>query len=341
MHTDADPSGYPSWIFVAWAVALLFGGSAGHAQEGDDFGISVSPNPATTSDPLVVTVTVPDDVHCGQVLDPIVVEGIVWVPFTQQGTCDPFPVHLLLDPLPPGIWDVRLSAADLPVHPPAVIDSVSVTVTDPRYSVRLAPSPATAEDVVVAEIAGEGTCPMLVPPEIEPGRIRLGVIEHELCGSPVQPFVTEQILGQLEPGEYLVELFFWDSRVAESTLLVLPAGSCVPGETVLCLNRGRFRVEATWTTPAGLTGPARAVEEADDSGLFWFSDPNNIELLVKVLDACALAYPRYWVFAGGATNLGVSIVVTDSETGAVSEYLNPVGQRFEAVTDTAAFATCP
>ncbi len=347
MHADAYASQPLSRIATALVAALLLcGGSAAHAQE-DDFHISVSPNPATTSDPLVVTVTAADAVPCAQVLDPVVVDGIVWVPLTlfcPLPPWEPFPVHLLLDPLPPGIWDVRLTAADLPVHPPAVIDAVSLTVTDPRFSVRLAPSPASEEDEVVAEVAGEGSCPFLwPPPEIEPGRIRLRVTEGGICDPPppVGPFLLEQNLGRLEPGDYLVELFFGDLRVAENELLVLPAGSCVPGETTLCLNRGRFRVEATWTVPAGRSGPARALEVTDDSGLFWFSSPGNLELLVKVLDGCALTYPRFWVFAAGATNLGVTIVVTDTETGAVSDYANPPGRRFVTITDTDAFATCP
>ncbi len=348
MHTDACLFSHLPLrrILLATIVtSLLFGGSIGHAQEGEGFAISVSPNPANASDPLVVTVT--GFASCPHVLDPVVLDGVVEVglflycPILPPAV--PFTVHKLLDPLPAGIWDVRLLFLDLPVHPPPIAASVSLTVTDPRFSVRLVPSPATEEDSVVAVITGEASCPFLLPPEIELGRIRLGVFEGGLCDppGPVGPFQVDQSLGQLEVGEYLVELFFDDQRVAESDLMVLPAGYCVPAETNLCLNQGRFRVEATWTTPAGLTGPARAVEETDDSGLFWFSNPSNLELLVKVLDGCARDHPRYWFFAAGATNLGVSIEVIDTETGAVSNYFSPVGQRFEAITDTAAFATCP
>ncbi len=291
MHAIVDPSRCPSRIVTALLVGLLLSGvSAGQAQQEDDYHIFVSPSPATTGDPLVVTVTVPHTLPCAHVLAPVVVDGIVWVPLTLQ--CPPvppdtFPVHLLLDPLPPGIWDIRLSSADLPTSPPTVIDSVALTVTDPRFSMRLAPSPATEEHVVIVEIAGEAACPLLSPPEIEQGRIRLGVWEAgiPICDPPVGPFRLVQTLGLLEPGEYLVELFFGalpslpvrhGLRVAESTLLVLPAGTCVPGLNTLCLSGGRFQVEAT------------------------------------------------------GTNLGVSIVVTDTETGAVSDYSNAVGRSTES-----------
>ncbi len=346
MHTDSRPPGCPSLrrILLATTIAsLLYGGSVG-AQE--SFTISVSPNPATSTDPLVVTLT--GLASCPHVLDPVVLDGVVEVGLflycTGLAPAVPFTIHMLLDPLPAGIWDVRLLFLDLPGYPPPVAASTSLTVTDPRFSVRLAPSPATEEDSVVAAITGEASCPFLSPPEIEQGRIRLGVFEGGICDPPppIGPFQIDQDLGQLETGEYLVELFFEDQRVAESDLLVLPAGACVPGETTLCLNRGRFRVEATWTTPGGLTGPARAVEETDDSGLLWFFNPGNIELVVKVLDACDLdGFHSFWVFAAGLTDVGVSLQVTDTETGAMVDYSSAVGRRFETITDTAAFATCP
>jgi hypothetical protein len=51
----------------------------------------------------------------------------------------------------------------------------------------------------------------------------------------------------------------------------------LPGATTLCLNDGRFKVEAAWTTLAGLTGPGVAVEETADTGRFWFFSPNNLD----------------------------------------------------------------
>ena len=49
----------------------------------------------------------------------------------------------------------------------------------------------------------------------------------------------------------------------------------------------------------------------DDSGYLWFFDADNIELIVKVLDGCGVNN-RYWVFAGGLTNVEVDIIVTDT-----------------------------
>ncbi|MFL6194897.1 MAG: hypothetical protein ACJ75H_12050 [Thermoanaerobaculia bacterium] len=118
------------------------------------------------------------------------------------------------------------------------------------------------------------------------------------------------------------------------------AAGCTPGDTRLCLNRGRFRVEAAWDAD-GSSGPGKVVPGASaDSGLFWFFTADNWEVMVKVLDACAMN-GRYWVFAAGTTNLHYVLTVTDTLTGEVAAYENPAGRAAAAVTDTDAFKTCP
>jgi hypothetical protein len=67
-----------------------------------------------------------------------------------------------------------------------------------------------------------------------------------------------------------------------------------------------------------------------------------VEAVVKVLDACSFpGAPRFWVFAAGLTNVEVVLTVTDTATGAVKTYTNPLNRAFQPVQDTAAFATCP
>ncbi len=124
----------------------------------------------------------------------------------------------------------------------------------------------------------------------------------------------------------------------------LRRGSCAAGATTLCLNQGRFMVQVTWTTtgPSGHSGPGMAVPFGDKSGSFWFFDPTNVELDVKVLDGCVPALGNhYWVFAAGLTNVAVDLTVTDTQSAKVRTYHNPQGTVFEPITDTAAFASCP
>jgi hypothetical protein len=116
--------------------------------------------------------------------------------------------------------------------------------------------------------------------------------------------------------------------------------ACAPGNTRLCLNGSRFQVEVRWTTADGDTGMGRAVPLTADTGWFWFFSSTNVELIIKVLNGCALNN-RYWVFAGGLTNTQVQITVTDTLRGIAKQYTNPQGRAFQPVQDTGAFATCP
>jgi pimeloyl-ACP methyl ester carboxylesterase len=117
-------------------------------------------------------------------------------------------------------------------------------------------------------------------------------------------------------------------------------GSCVPTATNLCLNHGRFRVEVAWDAN-GSSGAGQVVPgAAADSGIFWFFGPDNWELMVKVLDGCAVN-DRYWVFAAATTNVHYVLTVTDTASGKAVRYENPAGRSAAATTDTSAFATCP
>jgi hypothetical protein len=117
--------------------------------------------------------------------------------------------------------------------------------------------------------------------------------------------------------------------------------SCSSSPAVLCLNGNRFQVSANWTKPDSSTGSATGVSLTDDSGYFWFFNPANIEMVVKVLNGCAITQ-AYWVFAAGLTNVKVNWSVTDTLTGAVYPQENPQGTPFAPVQATDAFSTsCP
>jgi hypothetical protein len=118
------------------------------------------------------------------------------------------------------------------------------------------------------------------------------------------------------------------------------SATCTPTPTALCLAAGRFRVEASWRT-AVASGQALASPLTADTGTFTFFDAANVEAVVKVLDACSFpGAPRFWVFAAGLTNVEVVLTVTDTRTGAVKTYTNPLNHAFQPIQDTAAFATC-
>jgi hypothetical protein len=116
---------------------------------------------------------------------------------------------------------------------------------------------------------------------------------------------------------------------------------CVPNSTTLCLVGNRFRVEVVWRIPTGQTGVGTVAScGTSDSGLFWFFGPTNWEMLVKIINGCGLNN-RYWVFMAATTDVEFTLRVTDSVTGAVQQYFNPLGRLAPPLADTSAFATCP
>ncbi|MEM8931306.1 MAG: FG-GAP repeat protein [Acidobacteriota bacterium] len=118
-------------------------------------------------------------------------------------------------------------------------------------------------------------------------------------------------------------------------------GTCVPGVGTICLRDERFEVQVDWTTTDGSTGHGVPVEgtRSVDSGLFWFFEVNNWELLVKILDGCS-TNDHFWVFSAATTDLGLLVRVTDTVTGITREYAKTPGSPAPALTDTSAFATC-
>jgi streptogramin lyase len=119
----------------------------------------------------------------------------------------------------------------------------------------------------------------------------------------------------------------------------ITTGPCGVSPTTLCLGNGRFRITANWQSPTA-SGQGTPVLLTGDTGYFWFFNASNVEIVVKVLDACTLNAHK-WVFAGGLTNVEVTLTVTDTQTGAVKTYINPANTAFLPIQDTAAFASCP
>ena len=111
--------------------------------------------------------------------------------------------------------------------------------------------------------------------------------------------------------------------------------------TQLCLSGSRFAVTAKWATNDGAGGNGNVVAGAGaNSGLFWFTSPDNWEILVKVLDGCGINNNK-WVFGAASTALHYELTVTDVKTGQTKRYFSYFGEAAPAITDVTAFATCP
>ena len=132
---------------------------------------------------------------------------------------------------------------------------------------------------------------------------------------------------------------------AADTLSPLPSAgaeaACATDSDTLCVTGNRFTVEVDFETAGGQGGSAQAIKLTNDTGYFTFFSPENVEIVIKVLNACTFSPPRFWVFAAGLTNVEANITVVDTNTGARREYENPLGTSFVPIQDANAFNTCP
>lgn len=116
-----------------------------------------------------------------------------------------------------------------------------------------------------------------------------------------------------------------------------PAASCHSDQATLCLQDNRYAVTVEWSTIDGDSGSGRVAGAGTaDSGLFYFFDADNWEMLVKVLDGCGVN-GHHWVFAASATDVGLDLKVTDTQTGFSRRYTKDPGEAARAINDVGAF----
>ncbi len=115
-----------------------------------------------------------------------------------------------------------------------------------------------------------------------------------------------------------------------------PRYPCAETEDSDCMADGRFTVRASYRHPgAAGSEPARIrdVYLGDTATLFYFFSADNPELLVKVLDGCALN-GHYWVFGSAATDLNYGLRVWDARLRVEKRYFrtkwNPLISDVEA-----------
>jgi hypothetical protein len=162
--------------------------------------------------------------------------------------------------------------------------------------------------------------------------------------NPLIEETAEGTLGILPAGLYTLEVRVQEGGLllASSQVRVYDRPPCESSATRLCLHEGRFGVTAGWEDFAGGQGLGHAVPRdpvlpfLGDTGFLWFFQPDNYELMVKVLDGCALN-GHFWVFISPGSTVEYTIGVTDHSTGAQRSYANPLGAVPKLTADTQAF----
>ena len=216
------------------------------------------------------------------------------------------------------------------------------------YQLRFWPNPAYVEQarvVVTLDYFDAYDCPegLTRIQSSKPPVFRFG-LKRQPCAAGAGPqHSVSATLPALPAGVYSVEVIepgVWpEEPFLKATFRVFEPSLCRPSESVLCLHDGRFEVQVDWRDFADGQGYGRPVPQDPerpfhaDSGLFWFFDPDNLELMVKVLDGCGLNQ-RFWVFLAPASTVAYDVTVTDHVTGAVRTYHNEAGNTPALTADT-------
>jgi hypothetical protein len=92
----------------------------------------------------------------------------------------------------------------------------------------------------------------------------------------------------------------------------------------LLLSSSRVKVQVTWRSQySGQGGSALVIPQKDEYGYFYFTDPNNPEIFVKVLDFGA----KYAVLAAGLTDYEFHVTFTVLRTGQTLTFDRPAGGK--------------
>ncbi len=120
-----------------------------------------------------------------------------------------------------------------------------------------------------------------------------------------------------------------------------------PGAATDCSPRpvttlsGGYDVRMCFETPSGLqTAAANYHLESDNSALLYFFDRDNAEILLKILDGCAVNGHR-WVFTAPVTNVAFRLEIVERSTGRRFEQRNAAGRTAQTEGDTTAFPCEP
>lgn len=110
---------------------------------------------------------------------------------------------------------------------------------------------------------------------------------------------------------------------------------CHPTSTPLVFGDG-YEVSLCYETADGDVGEGKGgIWASGQSGLLWFFDRGNAEVLIKVLDGCSHNNHR-WVFVAPVTDLAFNLHVTDKR-GLLWAHRNRLGVTARTRSDTTAF----
>ncbi len=333
--------------------SLVLGAAFATAGAGTALGqgaISLLPGFPAPGDPIVVSVSAADGNRLCAIWRigarsprTVRLEGTTVPP----EACAPSPPPVHLAPLPAGHYTItaHLDGAaepfaearfDVSASPPAasVEFDVALSPPTPRAGAPFALTFTATQDIFDG-ILFSGEPPIVVGD--------LVVIAGELsscnvtCPRQLQTTGWRHAMAGLSAGDKSVEVRDRDRVVARF-------GFHVDADTTLLpLAGGRFEASLHWTDRAGAGHDATAVRLTEESGQFWFFDPSNPEVTVKLVDGTGFNH-HWWVFVSSMTDLGFTLTVRNAACAVAScvperRYTQEARHNRNFI-DTSAFPVC-
>lgn len=331
---------YPRTLLCC-ALLLSAAATVPAAAQWSNVQATISPFPVNTATPVEITVT--GDGPCAVLAGVVVTSDRVRLQIDQcpeSPPLDTFEILTMVGPLEFGPQTLQVEI----VGGGVVLNQPFWVVRDFFDDVRFDPVAPRAGVPLAVTLTGSVECPIPQSVAVEGNEIRIGFDWGcPFIPTPAEDFEEAFDLGVLAAGDYVLDVY-WEAGnqvLRRVPFTVAQPDACVASDEVMCLTEDRFQISVLFATPQGDSGRGQAVKLTDDSGYFWFFDDANVEVVIKVLDACFGSAPRFWVFAAGLTNVETEITVTDTDTGAVKVYTNPLNTPFQPIQDTNAFNTCP
>ncbi|HEX6865214.1 MAG TPA: hypothetical protein VF414_20465 [Thermoanaerobaculia bacterium] len=207
---------------------------------------------------------------------------------------------------------------------PAGAQSIQGVLVDP-------PNPTTRDRVRLTIVGTQHPeCPLVFAGGAkDPAGSNIGFsTSFPECGSPIPAEEgfrkTFEIEDPLElPGTYVAYVLVANHPEA-NVFEIFEVRSPFPE-----LALGDFQVTVEWRNPRdGSHGSGYATPLSEDSGAFWFFDPANLEVTVKILDGRPVN-GHWWVFIASMTDLEMKVTIYDFSDGCfllpVSPPACPVG----------------
>jgi len=214
---------------------------------------------------------------------------------------------------------------------PAGAQSIRGILVDP-------PNPTTRDRVRLTIVGTQHPeCPLVFEGGAkDPAGMNIGFsTSFPECGSPLPAEEhfrkTFEIEDPLEiPGTYIAFVVVEnrpEANVFEVFDVHEPSSELSLGEN--------FLVTVEWRNPRdGSHGAGWANPLAEDSGAFWFFDPDNLEVTIKILDGRPIN-GRWWVFIASMTDLEMKVSIYENRDGCFALPVFPPACPSETYVQTA------